>query len=720
MTSSNQDYLNFELNIETLDGNRLRISVSDSPVGSVSAEVVNPFTANEIEQVIGALDGSIKLSRGDSARIARAFGEKLFNTIFSGQIYAAFLASRERAGDNGLRVKLCLEDADGLEHWPWELLRDPRTDYLALSRQTPVMRYPRVLSVRPLVEVRLPLRVLVMISSPTDQAKLDVDAEWQTLMDATTDLRNRGLIELERLDNAQLITLQRKLREGTPYQIFHFIGHAAFDERSQTGMLAFEDARTHMTVPVSGESLARELSEENSIQLVVLNACQGARENSKDPFAGIASSIVARGVPAVVAMQFPISDNASRVFSQEFYRALSEGYSIEGAISEARRAISSTLNNLEWVTPVLYLRAPSGILFPRRQSEVMTISTGGFREILRSRTGLTASALIVLLLVGGIFLLSKIITPPPPGAITPTAVVTVEARDVDLTITSLRFLPRNPVPGQRVTVALVIKNNGTDERGSGPFKWAWYAGTNPQDNNPQPDMVGEVSNLAPGTSLNVKDDFYFGYWGTFSTIGWVNFDSKAPETNPFNNLKTAAVITSTDPFVVDFSVSPINHFNPLLESQTLKTDEFAPWGLQIAPQPDASNTACKDALTVLRVQDNTNQVGTALAGQNDVCTALPLMFKLDKAVGGASIDFMAPISGRYTLDLLDANNKRLGTGTVDATGGQTQTVKAPLTGPSLTTVQKVVFRGPTNANVAIQRVAFTYPGTLPITPTPSP
>src|SRR5262245_3208017 len=105
-----QDYANFEINIEQLDGNKIRVTVVDSPVGSASADVANPFTLDEINQIISTLDGSVKISRSERSAAARKFGEKLFNTIFSDQIFAAYLTSLERSGSNGLRIKLGLEN----------------------------------------------------------------------------------------------------------------------------------------------------------------------------------------------------------------------------------------------------------------------------------------------------------------------------------------------------------------------------------------------------------------------------------------------------------------------------------------------------------------------------------------------------------------------------------------------------------------------------------
>src|SRR5271165_5126011 len=100
-----QDYLDFELNVELLDGGRLRITVNASPVGSVQAQIANPFTDADITRVLGLLEGSIQATRSALNQEIRAFGEKLFTTIFSGQVYAAYLASLDRAGAGGLRIR---------------------------------------------------------------------------------------------------------------------------------------------------------------------------------------------------------------------------------------------------------------------------------------------------------------------------------------------------------------------------------------------------------------------------------------------------------------------------------------------------------------------------------------------------------------------------------------------------------------------------------------
>ncbi len=73
------------------------------------------------------------------------------------------------------------------------------------------------------------------------------------------------------------------------------------------------------------------------------------------------------GVPAVVAMQRPISDRAAIGFSTAFYRHLARGDSLDIALTEGRQAIHSVRSDTcEWATPVLFLRLPEGNVFVAR------------------------------------------------------------------------------------------------------------------------------------------------------------------------------------------------------------------------------------------------------------------------------------------------------------------------------------------------------------------
>ena len=95
-------------------------------------------------------------------------------------------------------------------------------------------------------------------------------------------------------------------------------------------------------------------------RLVVLSTCCGAATGTGEVFSGTAVALVRGGVSAVLAMQYEISDLAAFVFARGFYTAIAHGDHVEDAVSSGRAAICDTSGPLEWVAPVLYLRARNG------------------------------------------------------------------------------------------------------------------------------------------------------------------------------------------------------------------------------------------------------------------------------------------------------------------------------------------------------------------------
>src|SRR5262249_8804194 len=190
----------------------------------------------------------------------------------------------------------------------------------------------------------------------TDHPQLNVDQEWTNLRTALGDLEQSGLVTLERLDGANLEMLGKRLDRGG-HNVLHFIGHGGFDSHEQDGVLILEDEH-HRGVHISGRKLGMLLYDHRrSLRLAVLNACEGARVGRTDPFSGTAQSLVQQGIPAVIAMQFEISDEAAITLTQAFYTALAEGHPVDTALANARKVIFARGNEVEWGTPVLYLRS---------------------------------------------------------------------------------------------------------------------------------------------------------------------------------------------------------------------------------------------------------------------------------------------------------------------------------------------------------------------------
>lgn len=277
---------------------------------------------------------------------------------------------------------------------------------------------------------------------------------------------------------------------------------------------------------------------------------------------------------------------------------------------------------------------------------------GGARELIaRPRTVAIVLPLLVIIVLAALGI--RQLTAPPS--------------QVDLTIVSLRFFPRQPAPGDLVTVSIGIRNIGTSD--AGRFRWAWFE-SSPQQQQ-QPNMTGEVPALPAGATITVKDDFIFGWWGLYNTTAWVNFDNRQAETTYLNNFSAAdqgQVTTSSNPFVIDWTRLP--DASPITASLDLTSSPFADWGLTVKTDPSL-NSACLNTLPRVTVNNvaSLNELSLTLPGGAPlpaVCATLPLIFTVTHPFGSASLDFTAPTIGDYTMTVSDDSGKALGSTKVTA------------------------------------------------------
>jgi len=368
-------YLNFDVQIQHAGDSNYRVLVEAPSGETIRAPFELPFSELELENFLlkaGPTRRGVRRAETAEVDAAKRFGEKLYGALFTADVRSAMQSSLDQArqrsesssGRVGVRLRLRLAEVPELAGVPWEYIYNPSLNrFLALSTETPLVRYLDMPErIRPVTVVQ-PLRVLVMVAGPSDYARLDVRQEWLNLNAAVADLQQADLVQLDLLAVPTLSGLQRQLRQED-YHIFHFIGHGAFNRNAADGMLILEDEDGRGR-PVSGQDLAILLHDHTPLRLAVLNACEGALSASDDPFAGVAQSLVQGGLPAVIAMQFEITDRAAIVFAHEFYRALAEGYPVDAALTEARKMVlnESRGSGLEWGTPVLYMRSPDGRIF---------------------------------------------------------------------------------------------------------------------------------------------------------------------------------------------------------------------------------------------------------------------------------------------------------------------------------------------------------------------
>ncbi len=342
-------YLDFDLEIGPGQESRYPVTVR-LPAGAVQGVLQVPFAPHALELYLSKLESALLRSRTIRRQVMlpqeqaiREFGSGLFEALLTGDICTLYDQQHAKARQQGMGVRLrLLVEAPELATLPWEYLLDPRQpDFLCLSPQTPLVRYVKLPQPLQPLTIQPPLRILGMVSSPSDLDPLDVSGEQARLNEALAPLEAQGIVQLKWVQGQTWQALQEELWHG--WHVFHFIGHGKFNPGIDEGMLAlaYPSGKTHL---LPGSHLGRMLAN-GSLRLVVLNACEGAKGSDRDLFSSAGASLVRREIPAVVAMQAEISDGAALEFTRTFYKALAAGIPVDAALGEARTAIWISLPN---------------------------------------------------------------------------------------------------------------------------------------------------------------------------------------------------------------------------------------------------------------------------------------------------------------------------------------------------------------------------------------
>lgn len=300
------------------------------------------------------------------------YGTLLFDTLFPREIRRLYDVARssERAGHlNVIFTSMIPWIADK----PWEFAFDPdRKTFLATQELHFVRNALTAMPVEIIPPKPGPLRILVAVAQPIGTAKLATEQEEALIRRGFQPLIEAGLVELEVLRATTPTALHRWL-SNISFDVVHFIGHGGFDHDTGQGFLVFEDDKG--AAFNLGARNACEIFCQRGIRLVFLNACETGRGDARgtpqrkaDFNRGIAPALVANGVPAVVANQFSVRDDAATEFSQHFYWSLAQGATFGSAAREARIAVnySTSHDTIDWAVPVVYARDPEGrICVPR-------------------------------------------------------------------------------------------------------------------------------------------------------------------------------------------------------------------------------------------------------------------------------------------------------------------------------------------------------------------
>jgi len=265
-----------------------------------------------------------------------AFGQRLFSYLVGNRAAWEGFLRFSPAFQGQARLNIALDpQAAVLWSVPWEYLHDG-SSFLALQGRWQIVRLPWALPEVTPGPAPLPLRVLVVIASPKDQAELNVEREIELIQEALDEAQGSGVVKVDFMEFATLDDLREALT-GQSYQVLHFTGHGSWNAAEQRNSLAFEDDEGQ-TDHVTPDELCP-LVVGKGLLLAVLSSCLGARTGSRDAFIGMGTALLRAGVPVVLAMQSSILDESGIALGRAFYTALGRGLSVEEALQQVRLAL---------------------------------------------------------------------------------------------------------------------------------------------------------------------------------------------------------------------------------------------------------------------------------------------------------------------------------------------------------------------------------------------
>jgi hypothetical protein len=400
------DYEDFVLQLTPGSRGGYMARVVASPAGQAEGSFAIPVRDEELAALLrvenaraAARNLSLAEPEGLGEPSLRTLGDRLFEALFSLHLRSrldeslGLLSSREECGLR-LRLQMSLDDPalGRLQALPWEFLfRAEQGAFLALSSRVVVVRSPSLPLAGRRPPATLPLRLLAISCEPPGLPRLNLAREQEALQRTC----RAGLAELQVLRQPTLDGLRRTLLAQRPH-ILHVMGHGDFAAETGEGRLFLADGNGG-AASIDGTLLADHLRDCPSLLLVFLNACQTARSAAPNPFAGVATALLQAGVPAVIAMQFPIRDDAAVAFSGAVYRQLGQGEPVEAAVAEGRLAIRRLLpTSMEWGTPVLFLRASDGRISRRVDTPFSSPVLPGTAQAPPSRRWVRAGAAVAV------------------------------------------------------------------------------------------------------------------------------------------------------------------------------------------------------------------------------------------------------------------------------------------------------------------------------------
>jgi hypothetical protein len=313
----------------------------------------------------------------------RKLGQAVLNTIMCEKMQHGFARCLERAqlGGDGVRLIVSITGEGellpglGSHELPIEAaFHNQLNGFIATDERTPISRGIDAAQGQDARKLDPPLRILAIVSEPSDMPRAEEGTERQALMDALKPLLDIEAVKLHFCEPATLKVLGTKLKAG--YHVVHFIGHGDFeavgtDPKPQPHL--YFETEQGKSDPADVEQIYQELRNGN-VPLAVFTACSSAASANRNgrysvrAFESLAQTLVERkfGPSAVIGMQLDFESKAAVAFTRAFYtRLLTPGMPVDKAVSAGRAELVREFGSghRSWVAPVLYSRCRYGRVF---------------------------------------------------------------------------------------------------------------------------------------------------------------------------------------------------------------------------------------------------------------------------------------------------------------------------------------------------------------------
>jgi tetratricopeptide (TPR) repeat protein len=266
------------------------------------------------------------------AQLGRALAALCFPED-SGAAVAALIDGSGRLA--GTTVEVCWEaDQPELLGLPFEAACLPDGRVLALRPTVVMLRRPLGLAGTPAPALAGPLKILAAVAAPDEDVRasfaLDQERELQNILDAVEPARRHDNCDVRILEVGHPKVIGDAIAADA-YHVLHLSCHGL------PGALELEDEEGRAELTSADALLAPILATGRPLPLVLLNACHTGV--APGDTASLAEALLRGGIPAVVAMQAPVSDHYATSLAKSFYLHLAtrETFLPSRALAAARK-----------------------------------------------------------------------------------------------------------------------------------------------------------------------------------------------------------------------------------------------------------------------------------------------------------------------------------------------------------------------------------------------